>query len=87
MRPICLAALSAGQLCELDELYHSIRDVRVRTTSTSSHPSAKPRSGVGCNGTFTASVVSVRRRRPGAVSAGSVTLPRYLFSVVERVLG
>src|SRR5215213_4565190 len=31
MRPIRLDALSAGQLCELDKLYHGTRDVRVRT--------------------------------------------------------
>lgn len=31
MRPVRLDALSAGQLRELDELYHSPRDVRVRT--------------------------------------------------------
>src|ERR687883_488071 len=31
MRPIRLDALSPEQLCELDELYHGKRDVRVRT--------------------------------------------------------
>jgi transposase len=31
MRPIRLDALPAGQLRELDELYHTTRDVRVRT--------------------------------------------------------
>ena len=31
MRPIRLDALSPDQLRELDQLYHSTRDVRVRT--------------------------------------------------------
>ena len=31
MRPICLSSLSAEQRRELDELYRSTRDVRVRT--------------------------------------------------------